>query len=276
MSPTVEPRTVQPSRFRWWVEFPALIVLYECFEALRDHATGKAGPAQQHARWLIDIERWTWTLHEHPVNVFVNHHKTLAQAMDIYYGTIHFLIPPLVLLWLWRFHPAQYRRWRNILAALTVASLLFFWQFPLAPPRLIGNAAPMTDHASCVQALATESVHTHFVDTDACFGGLGPLDRGKFKDKNPYAAMPSLHMAWSTWCACAVIAALGAAGRRRRWRWAALLYPCWTLSVVVGTANHWIGDAVGGWLFLAGAWFGVSRWMNGRESGKEDIELVPA
>lgn len=264
-----------PSRFKWWVEFPGLVILYELFETLRNHATGKAGPAQLHGRWIIDLERWTWTLHEHRVNVFVDHHKTLAQAMDIYYGTIHFMIPPLVLIWLWRRHPAEYRRWRNILAALTVVSLLFFWRFPVAPPRLVSGTVPVSDHRSCLVALASEQPSGHFVDTDACFGGLGPFDRGKFKDKNPYAAMPSLHMAWSTWSACAVIAALGFADERsRRWRWAAVLYPCWTLSVVVGTANHWVADAAGGWVFLAVGWFTVTWWMNRHTSGKEDVAFV--
>jgi len=249
-----------PSHWKWWVEFPGLLVIYEAFEVLRDHAVGKRGPAIEHARWIVDIERWTWTLHEHGVNVFVNHHKSLAQAMNIYYGTIHFVVPPAVLIWLWRRYPDRYARWRNIIAAFTLVSLLFFWQFPVAPPRLYTGTTPVTSSQTCRQALAADGPSLHFVDTDACFGGLGPADRGKFKDHNPYAAMPSLHVAWSTWCACAVIGALGVGtGRRRRWRWLALLYPCWTLVVVVGTANHWFLDAVGGWLFLAVGWWGVTR-----------------
>jgi len=266
----------KPSRFPWWIEWPALGVIYAAFEGLRDHAAGTRGPAEEHARWIVDLERWTWTLHEHGVNDFVAHHKSLAQVMDISYGTVHFLVPPLVLIWLWRRHPLQYRRWLTILAALTVVSLPVFWRFPVAPPRLYVGVPAVTGTASCQRAVATAGARLHFVDTDACFGGLGPLDRGNFKDANPWAAMPSLHVGWSSWSAAAIIAGFGLdTARRRRWRWLALLYPAWTFVVVTGTANHWFLDTVGGWGLLAVVWFGVTRWMEGRHRGKEDARLAP-
>jgi hypothetical protein len=234
--------TTRPSRLQWWAEFPILFVLYQLFEIGRGHVHPRATPAFRNARWLEDLERWTWTLHEAPLNHFVFDHKTLAQAMNIYYGTIHFVGPPLVLFWLWRSHPEHYRRLRNALAVMTISSIAFFITVPLAPPRFVPPQA-----------------HATFQDTTP-YGGLGPLDRGNFKDDNPYAAMPSLHVAWSTWCACAVI---GAA--RKRWtRWLTLLYPLATLLVVVGTANHWFLDAVGGWLLLAVAWWGATTWERQR------------
>jgi len=247
--------SVAPSPYPWWAEFPAIGVLYAVFEVLRDHVVGQQGPAQRHARLIVQLERWTWTLHEHRLNVVVAHHERLAQAMDISYGTIHFLIPPLVLIWLWRRHPDQYRRWLYVIVGLTVASLFAFWWFPVAPPRLYPGTPLVTSTSTCRLALTTDGSALHFVDTDACFGGLGPLDQGKFSDKNPYAAMPSLHMAWSAWCACAVIAV----GSRSRWRWLAGLYPGWTAAVVLGTANHWSMDLFAGLVLLWAAWFIVAR-----------------
>ena len=44
--------------------------------------------------------------------------------------------------------------------------------------------------------------------------------------------MPSLHVAWATWCAVAVITAT-----RSRWRHLAWLYPSATVSVVL--ASYW-------------------------------------
>jgi len=213
-------------------------VLYQANEALRGHIHPHARTAVHHARWILDAERWTGILHEPRLNHLVHAHKALAQAMNIYYGTVHFVAPPLVLVWLWRRHPGDYRRWRDILAVTTVLSLACFAAFPLAPPRL------------------TTAAHVRFEDTTP-YGGLGPLDRGNFKDQNPYAAMPSLHLAWATWCTCAVAAACD--GERRRWRWLTALYPVLTLVVVVGTANHWLLDAVGGWLVLLGAWWAVTH-----------------
>ena len=231
------------------MEFPVLLVIYETFEVLRDHATGRSAPAQRNARWIVDLERWTWTLQEHRLSQFVAAHPTLAQAMDIYYGTVHFVAPVLVLAWLWRRHPAQYRPWLLILAALTVVSLPLFWRVPVAPPRLYQPGPPAGK----------------LIDTDTRFGGLGPFDRGNFKDKNPYAAMPSLHVAWSSWCACAVIAA-----SRRRERWLALAFPVCTLIVVMGTANHWFLDGVGGWVVLLASWVVVSRRLHAQSVVKKE------
>jgi hypothetical protein len=60
-----------------------------------------------------------------------------------------------------------------------------------------------------------------------------------------------LHLAWSTWCACAA-----ASLTRRRWiKIAAFAYPVVTLFVVMGTANHFFVDGVGGWIVLALGWW---------------------
>jgi len=77
--------------------------------------------------------------------LLVDHYKSLAQVVNIYYGTIRFLIPPAVLVWLWRRYADRYERWRNIIAVFTFFSLLFFWQFPVAPPRLYTGVIPVTN-----------------------------------------------------------------------------------------------------------------------------------
>lgn len=223
MSPAAPER---PSRLPWWAMIAVLFALYQLFEFLRAQVVGRGVIAQHHARLIVEIERWARIFPEQRINAFVSAHKSLAQAMDIYYGTVHFVIPPLVLVWLWRRHPAAFARWRDVLMAVSVVGLVLFAVYPLAPPRLTVGAG------------------THFIDTAVRFGGLGPLDRGNFVDKNPYAAMPSLHVAWSSWCAWAVVAT---ATPRIRWsRWLAVIYPLTTTAVVVGTANHWILDAVAG------------------------------
>ena len=213
----------------------AVAALYELFEIVRAAIVGHAGPAQRHAWAVVAVERWIRLFPEPAANRWVSDHKAVAQAMDIWYGTVHFVIPPLVLVWLWRRHRAVYARWRNILIATSVAAIAVFWLYPMAPPRLFVGAG------------------THFVDTSMRFGGLGPLDRGNFVDHNPYAAMPSLHIAWAAWCAWALISPSTGTGRRASW-WS-ILYPLATTAVVIGTANHWILDAVAGVVLVAaGVW----------------------
>ena len=106
-------------------------------------------------------------------------------------------------------------------------SLLIFWLWPLAPPRLMPASY-------------------HFIDTAKAIGGMGPADKGSLVDDNAYAAMPSLHIAWSMWCALVFAPAF------RHW-WAralVFLYPVATLFCIVVTANHYILDAAGGALVL--------------------------
>jgi hypothetical protein len=63
---------------------------------------------------------------------------------------------------------------------------------------------------------------------------------------NQYAAMPSLHVAWATWCALAVRPVV-----RRRWvRMLFFAYPLVTLFAVVVTANHYWLDGLGGLVAL--------------------------
>jgi hypothetical protein len=68
--------------------------------------------------------------------------------------------------------------------------------------------------------------------------------------------MPSVHIAWATWCAFALVPRL-----KRPWAKAlAVIYPFITLTVIVITANHYILDAVGGVLIFAIGWV-VSGWV---------------
>jgi hypothetical protein len=192
----------------------------------------------------VRLERWTWTLHEHRVQRWVLGHRYLVEGLDIFYGTVHFAGPPLVLVALWRGWPERYAVWRNTIVVATLLGLAWFALYPLAPPRLFPSL--------------------HFVDTARTYGGLGPLDAGNFKDRNPYAAMPSLHLVWATWCACAL-----AAVSRRPWvkvSWFA--YPAATLFVVMATANHWFLDAVGGWFVLGLGWLAAARWEARRSEAR--------
>jgi hypothetical protein len=59
---------------------------------------------------------------------------------------------------------------------------------------------------------------------------------------NQFAAMPSLHVAWSLWCASVVIT-----HTRRRWLTVfAASYPVITILVVIGTGNHYLLDVIAG------------------------------
>jgi hypothetical protein len=59
--------------------------------------------------------------------------------------------------------------------------------------------------------------------------------------------MPSLHVGWAAWCGWQI-------ARNAQWRWLRALgvvYPVFMFVVVVGTANHYIADAVAGLVVIA-------------------------
>jgi hypothetical protein len=209
---------------RWWLDVLVLGVLYEIYKGIRASVGGSASTAQRNALDVIRAERTLGIFHEAALQRQLLSHPWFLQAADLYYGTVHFVAPVVVLVWLYRRDGARYRRWCLVLCFTTGLALIGFAWYPLAPPRLLPAAY-------------------HFIDTASRFGGEGILDSGSMKDlDNLYAAMPSLHIAWSTWCAFAVWPLL----RRPLAKALAIAYPVLTLAVVVVTANHYVLDAVGG------------------------------
>ena len=66
--------------------------------------------------------------------------------------------------------------------------------------------------------------------------------------------MPSVHCAWALWCTCALVP-------RVKHTWAkvlAILYPVGTVTSITLTANHYLLDAVGGFIVL-GAGYLIAR-----------------
>jgi hypothetical protein len=252
----------RPAGLRWWREVIYILAFYLLYTAIRD-TQGSAGRGQtapstdafRHARDVIRIERHLVLFHEQQIqHFFVAHLSTWTphffEFWDFWYGTTHFVLTAAVVIWLFRRQPGRYPFWRNTLAFTTALALVGFAVFPLMPPRLL----PVPTYG--------------FVDTLARYGGSWSFDSGAMtRVSNQFAAMPSLHIAWSTWCACAAWPAC------RRWwtRALAIGYPLVTLFCIVVTANHYFLDALGGLtILLLGALLSTpaTAWMHGRQPAR--------
>jgi len=80
---------------------------------------------------------------------------------------------------------------------------------------------------------------------------------------NQYAAMPSLHIGWATWC----VFAMWPLAKRRWMRIGLFAYPATTLFCIVVTGNHFWIDGVGGIIvFVLGYGIGTQlhRWNHER------------
>jgi hypothetical protein len=210
-----------------WRRLPAGLELatigagYGAYSLVRGSLPAHRTEAYAHAGQLWRAEQWLHINIEPALNHFASAHALLGETIGYYYGLLHFIVTPLVLIGLFLFRPTSFPRLRSALVIATVSAILVFWQWPLAPPRF---AVPgMTDILAAHNILGAANPHS--------VAGVVDL----------YAAMPSLHVGWATWCAIAVVTAT-----RTRWRYLVWLYPAATTFVVLATANHFVLDAVAG------------------------------
>jgi len=236
---------------RLWQELILIGIGYYLYREARNLVPDQPGIAHRHGRsvqWLQDKMHLNFEL---SVNHFVDRHEWLAQFMDYYYATMHFVVTIAVLVWLFLARKRIYRGMRTALFATTLIGLAGFYLYPLAPPRLLPQFG--------------------YIDTLAKYHTWGSLaDPNVAEHTNQFAAMPSLHIGWAMWCAVA----LWYCAKPLWLRILGLLYPVATLMVIVGTANHFILDAVGG-LVVAAAGFGV-QWLMSGHPAHAPAEDAPA
>jgi hypothetical protein len=224
IAPTTESasrRALAWPRLTWWLELVTVGVGYLLYEATRLLASPHLAPAVAHGRQIMSAERWLHLDPEATLNHLLNQWDALADTAGYYYSTLHFVITPLVLIFLWRQCPQAYAWLRSALVAATVVALAVFIVWPAAPPRFT------------VSGLSDTLVQHHIMGMSNGHGVTGLI--------NQYAAMPSLHVGWAVWCATAIVVT-----SRSPWRHLAWLYPITTTLVVLATANHYLLDAAAG------------------------------
>ena len=218
----------------WVRELLLVAVLYGGYEASRGIDPGSAAVAVRNGMRFL---HWEGALHldpEHALTSGLIRVTPLAVAAAYIYSTLHYVITPVVLVWLFHRHRDVYARARTSLAIGTLVGLLGFVFVPTAPPRLLpGGGIP--------DALFDER-HWGWWGGDASVPSFLPKGFA-----NQFAAMPSLHVGWALWCG--VLIWRHAA---RGWvRWLGALYPVVIALVVLSTGNHYLLDVVGGVVAMA-------------------------
>ena len=220
---------VPETRLRWWTELPLILLVYACYSAGRLLARGDVTGAVDHGLAILKVEKFLYLNAEHPLNRLFTSQTWIGVPADFWYASLHYLVTPAILVWLFRSRALHYRAARTWLMTSTFMGLIGFTLLPTCPPRLL-------------------SASYGFVDTMAQYssygwwGGEASAPRGMGGMTNQYAAMPSLHVGWALWCGVM----LWRYGRTRTTKVAAVAYPLITTIVVMGTANHYFLDAVAG------------------------------
>ena len=271
-------------RTYWWKEALIVGTFYMIYTWTRNlfgsnkiAADGFPEQAFTNAERVIQLERWIGLFHEETIQEWFLPYRWFIQFWNVYYGTFHFAVTLGVFVLLYVKRADVFPQWRNTLAAMTGLAIIGFAWFPLMPPRLLNEPCPANDPSEYGGACLHRK-EFGFVDTLAEYGGPWSFDSEAMASiSNQYAAKPSLHIGWSTWCALAVWPMLS----RRRYRIAVLLYPMATLFGVVVTGNHYWIDGVGGlFVFAIGALIGWSlhRWNQDRldRNFAEEIAEVAA
>lgn len=244
----------------WWHEVAYVGIFYGAYTFIRNQfgsASVGAVHASNNAHTIIKIEKKLGIFNE----AILQHHFLdwgwFLRFWNIFYGSLHFIVPVGILTWLFYRYPKNYRLWRTSLLATTGLALIGFSLFPLMPPRLLCDCPP---HG------AGSGFDYGFVDTLAIHGGLWSFGSSTMESiSNQYAAMPSLHVAWALWCALALWP------RVKHWwtRALVILFPLATTFAVVVTANHFWLDVAGGVAVMGMGHLlaiGLTRFIDSRRS----------
>jgi hypothetical protein len=214
-------RTAQRPRF--YREILLIALCYSAYSLVRNLVPPNHTAALDRGHDILRLEHLLHVNVELSINRLFTDVRWLGVSANYYYASLHFVLTIGLLVWLYIRHPERYVFYRRLIFATTVLALIGFWLYPLAPPRMVPG----------------------FVDTVLTFhtGGLYESGASPIASvSNQYAAMPSLHTGWSLWCAIAIADVT----RPSRLRWLAYCYPVATVIVILGTANHYVLDAIGG------------------------------
>jgi membrane-associated phospholipid phosphatase len=237
-------------RLSWQREAVLIAGFYFVYQIVRSNLgepSDIATRAFNNAQSVIHFEQRLRLFTEERIQQFFYPAHWFIKILNVYYGTLHFIVTIGVLIWLFAKHKDRYRFWRNTLAITTSLALIGFALFPLEPPRMLPG----------------------FQDTLSSIGGLWSFQSPTAKAlANQYAAMPSLHFAWSLWCALAIFTLT-----RKKWVKAlALFYPAVTALDIIVTANHYWLDAIFGALLVVVA-ISFNRIIERRRTVKFDAAL---
>ena len=223
-----------------WLDIVRQLLLfggaYALYRIVRGMADGRTAAAFHHARELIAVERALHFFVEPSVQAWAEGSHLLMEASTWLYLTAQSSVLIGVLLYLYMFHNRSFYFVRNMLMVAMAVALVAYVAFPTAPPRFLPEWG--------------------FFDSVADQTGVPETSGSVNWLFNPYAAIPSMHVAFALMLGWP----LARLARRRPVRVFWLCYPFVIAFVTVATANHFLADAILGAL-TAGLSAFVAAWL---------------
>jgi membrane-associated phospholipid phosphatase len=202
------------------------IALWVCFglayEAVRGISGDDRAAALANGHSIIADERALHALFEAHLEHAVGHVEALSVALRATYWGSEFVLLVAALTWAYFRNRRLYARFRDAVLVANVLGLVGYLLVPTAPPRLFA-AAGFTNR------LSGQPRPSHP-------GGLIGFAA------NPYAAMPSIHVADALLIGVFLAAASATLWVKAFW----LCWPLWVSFAVLATGNHFWFDVAAG------------------------------
>jgi hypothetical protein len=194
---------------------------YYLYRIVRGVVDGEVTTAFTHARWIVNAERGLHLFFEPSVQAWTLGQTWLIHAADFTYVNAHFVITTAFLVWLYFWRNEAFYFVRNMFMVAMGLALVLYVVYPTAPPRFLPEWG--------------------FTDTVSDFFGQSASHSASVL-YNPYAAMPSMHVAFALMVGVTGVRLVKWAPGRAFW----MLYPLFISFVVIVTANHfWLDAAMG-------------------------------
>jgi hypothetical protein len=132
----------------WIIEVVVGALVFLVYDWCRDHVIGTGTSALRNAKQIVAAEQFLGLYHERAVQQAFLSADWFIAFWNIYYGTIHFVVPVIALVVLYRKFPTRYVRWRNTFVFMLAISVIAFWLYPLMPPRLMPARYGFVDTAA--------------------------------------------------------------------------------------------------------------------------------
>jgi len=245
------------------VDWAPFLILFFAYEAMRGFAA-KTGFAPHD---LSGIERAlfggtvpTLTL-QHAF--YDPNHVQPQDLLAMFFYFMHFPLPILVGFVFWLRDRDHYHRFIAALLLMAFLAFITYLFFPSAPPWYQFKLGVVPSDVA---------VHKILNETVAKLWGNNYIVSTLYTHLNPnqFAAFPSLHAAFPS---------LGIVYAWRRYRLLAIGLVVWTLCVlasIVYLGEHYIVDALDGFLYVAAAAVAVESFMRWRARGQRKPEATPA
>ncbi|MGI8522057.1 MAG: phosphatase PAP2 family protein [Nocardioides sp.] len=219
-------------------------VLYVGYTVTRMFAEDDLAPAKARAHGLLHIEHVFGLDWEFGLNHLFAHVDLFGLIGSYWYATGHYLVTLTALIWLYRKGQRTYVTARRALVLASLIALVIYLLLPMAPPRMMPGYLDVLDLHSA----------------EGWWGGDASAPKGFGDWTNELAAFPSLHAGWAVWVAI-VVRRVTTSQMLRGLAW---FHAFMTSLVIIGTGNHWVLDAVVGWLIVLFALWMVDIWAGER------------